>query len=273
MKITCDDLGAFVDAYIDEEFDHSDRADFEAHLSYCDACRREVEYQIAFTQHFKQVMRSSQTPTPQHLKQDILTMLKSQQVEPSAMSEPKAANARRGQYKRFLIAAAPVAATLSLVLLLPAFTIAPASSASAPIARQAVDWHHGDYPLEVQGEDAALISEWFSDKVSFPVRVPHFSGTEAKLLGGRLAQIEDRRAALVMYELKDGSRMSVMMFDGTGLEVPGDRIEKLGERDVALMRARGYEVAVMQDRGLTYSLTSDLNETEFVALMKASLTP
>ncbi len=270
MKITCDDLSAFVDAYIDDEFDERDRAEFEAHLAYCDSCRREVDEQIAFTQHFKKVMRASEPTTPEHLKHNILSMLEQQVSESQAKQE----QARRKQLvNRAGMAAAPIAATLALALMLPAFTVAPASSAPAPIAAQAVDWHHGDFPLEIQDSNPQAVTQWFEDKVSFPVRLPQLAGMDATLVGGRLAQIQDRRAALVLYELEDGSRMSVMMFDGQGLEVPGDRIKKLGNHDVALLRAKGYEVAVMQERGLTYSLTSDLNEDDFVSLMKASLTP
>lgn len=270
MKITCDDLSAFVDAYIDDEFDERDRADFEAHLSYCESCRHEVDYQIAFTQHFKQVMRAGEPATPEHLKHNILSMLEEQ----SQTAEAGRSQARRKKiFNRAGMAAAPIAATLAIALLLPAFTIAPAASAPSPVAAQAVDWHHGDFPLEIQDSSPEAVTQWFDGKVAFPVRLPQLADAEAKLVGGRLAQIQDRRAALVVYELQDGSRMSVMMFDGAGLEVPSDRIQKLGGHDVALLRAKGYEVAVMQDRGLTYSLTSDLNEDDFVSLMKASLTP
>lgn len=268
-KIQCDDLTAFIDAYIDDEFDERDRADFEAHLAYCEACREEVDYQIAFKQQFKQAMQSTRERTPEHLKSNILSMLQQTSME-QKIAQKK--SARKMLIKRAGAVALPAAAALTMALTLPAFTVAPASSAPANVASQAVDWHHGQYPLEVEATDPESVTSWFSDKVAFPVRLPKFSGVEAKLLGGRLAQIQDRRAALVLYELEDGSRMSVMMFDGQGIEVPGDRVKQIANRDVAFLKSGGYDVAVMQDRGLTYSMTSDLDEDKFHEVMKASLT-
>ncbi len=269
MKIQCDDLTAFIDAYIDDEFDERDRADFEAHLSYCEECRKEVEYQIAFKRHFKQSLQAATAPTPEHLKQNILSMLQETSQQERQQEKSRVSVQR---LKKAGLTAIPAAAALMLVMMLPVFTIAPASSAPASVAVQAADWHHGDLPLEIEHSDPAKVSDWFANKVKFPVRLPSFAGVDAKLLGGRLAQVQDRRAALVLYELEDGSHLSVMMFDGAGLEVPRDKVKKISNHDVAFLKANGYDVAVMQDRGLTYSLTSDLDEEQFQSLMKASLT-
>jgi hypothetical protein len=65
--------------------------------------------------------------------------------------------------------------------------------------------------------------------------------------------------------------MSVMMFRGDGLEVPSDKVRKISGRDVALMNANGYEVAVMQDNGVTYTVTTELDKTQFVSLMEEAL--
>ena len=106
-KIQCDDLTAFIDAYIDDEFDVRDRADFEAHLAYCEACREEVDYQLAFKQQFKQAMQATQERTPEHLKGNILSML--QQTSMQQRIEEKK-QARKRFVKRASAAALPAAA-------------------------------------------------------------------------------------------------------------------------------------------------------------------
>lgn len=133
-----------------------------------------------------------------------------------------------------------------------------------------MDWHVGNYPIEVTGPDSARVTHWFRDKVDFPVRLPQFAGRQVNLLGGRIAHVADRRAAYLVYEV-DGVRLSVLVFDGEGLTIPSDRIREVGGRDVALLNNKGYEVAVLQDGGVTYTLTSELSEPAFVELVAASL--
>ncbi|MFW6053699.1 MAG: hypothetical protein ACOC9J_02690, partial [Persicimonas sp.] len=72
------------------------------------------------------------------------------------------------------------------------------------------------------------------------------------------------------YEI-DGSRLSVMIFHGDDFKVPGDKIRKVGNRDIAVLESHGYEVAVLQDAGITYTMTSDLAEDELLDLVGASL--
>lgn len=261
MKLTCEDFTPFVDAYIDDELDAIDRAEFEAHVERCDACRAAVELQVQISAEIRS--QGEQVRAPERLRSNILAALEQEAAaQPAPAASPGTTLRRRGMM------AAPIAAALLLTLLLPAFTIAPASSTQLPIVEQTVDWHRGDYPLEISGPDATYVSRWFLGKVDFPVRLPQFE--DARLLGARIAHVQDRRAAYVLYEI-DGARMSVMMFHGDGLEVPGDKVRTLAGRDIALMNTNGYEVAVMQNNGITYTLTTELDEERFLDVMAGAL--
>lgn len=266
MKMTCDDLKPFVDVYIDNEFDDRERAEFEAHLEYCEECRREVDAQVQFKQQFKAALSTEQAP--EALKSSILSAL---QVESAQLHERASSKTRRQRTRQAKYLAAPAAAAIATMLLLPAFTVAPASSNQTPIAEQTVDWHRGDYPLEVNGPDANHVSRWFHGKVDFPVRLPHFSNQDTKLVGARIAHVQDRRAAYVLYELANGDRMSVMMFNGDGLEVPTDKIQHIAGRDVAMLNANGYDVAVMHNNNVTYTVTTELAHQDFTQMLEDSL--
>lgn len=166
----------------------------------------------------------------------------------------------------------PLAAVLLLAFALPSFTVAPAKSGQLPVVEQTVDWHVGNYPIEVTGPDSARVTQWFRNKVDFPVRLPKFANREVNLLGGRIAHVQDRRAAYLLYEV-DGSRMSVLVFNGEGLTIPSDKIRQVEGRDVAVLNNKGYEVAVLQDSGVTYTITSELPEDAFIDLVASSLRP
>ncbi len=258
MKLTCDEITAFVDAYLDDEFDAQERAEFEAHIGSCESCRKHVELQLEFKRQFKKTMAAERAP--EHLRENILVALQAE-----AGVAPRGANMRR-----YGMIAAPLAAALAAVLLLPALTIAPAASDTPPAIEQAVDWHQRDFPLEVRTQDPIEVSKWFKGKVDFPVRPPNFAAANGKLIGARLANVEDERAALVAYEV-DGQTLNVLMFHGDAIEVPSDKITSVADHNVALMSSRGYGVALMHDANITYAITSELGEADLVDVMTRSL--
>ena len=65
--------------------------------------------------------------------------------------------------------------------------------------------------------------------------------------------------------------MSVMMFHGDGMKVPASHIRSVAKRDIAIFNSDGYEVALLQDDGITYTITSDLAEEELVEIVGSSL--
>jgi anti-sigma factor RsiW len=266
----CEELIPFLDAYVDQELDAQDLGDMELHLRECDACRDRVAYQVSFKEHFRTVL--SQTRAPDDLRARLLDQLEDMTVPLSAadssveLSEPVS---RRAAWFRHAWVAAPLAAALGLVLLVPNFTVAPARSDVVPVVEQTVEWHNGNLPNEVSG-DAQNITKWFNDKVDFPVRLPRFQSDRVVLVGARLAHVQDRRAAYVAYEV-DGTRLSVMMFEGQGMVIPADRIRHVGTRDMMVVNQRGYEVALLQDDGVTYTITSELPEKAFLELVASTV--
>lgn len=277
--MTCEDFVPFIDAYVDQEFDERERAEMEVHLSTCAECRRRVEFEVKMKRELKACLEER---APDALRERIFRELELQAAEvPAAPMEvaaevvtlqPAAANddVRRPRMSRALGLVAPLAAVVALAFVLPSFTVAPAKSGQLPVVEQTVDWHVGNYPIEVTGPDSARVTHWFRDKVDFPVRLPQFAGRQVNLLGGRIAHVLDRRAAYLVYEV-DGVRLSVLVFDGEGLTIPSDRIRDVAGRDVALLNNKGYEVAVLQDAGITYTLTSELAEPEFLDVVASSL--
>lgn len=270
--MTCEEFLPFIDAYVDQEFDERERAEMDVHLGACPACRQRVEAQLHLKRQFKACL--ADTHAPDSLRARIFEGLEAQLATDTAEAEVielPVAEPQKSFLRRHAWLGAPLAAAVALLIALPAFTIAPAQSGQQPVIEQTIDWHVGNYPIEVTGPDGSRVSSWFRNKVDFPVRVPQFdSDSGANLLGGRIAHIGDRRAAYLVYEV-DGSRLSVLAFDGDGLTIPSDKIHKLGDRDVVLSTSKGYEVAILQDQGITYAITSELPHLQFVSVVQSSL--
>jgi anti-sigma factor RsiW len=263
MTMTCDDFVPFIPTYVDGEFDERERADMEAHLSVCRECRAKVERQMSFKHEFRACLTIPRAP-------EALRLRIVEQLEDIERSDGRKANSFRVRMVRTAWVAGPIAAMVAIVVMLPEFTVATAESGQLPVIEQTVDWHQGNYPLEVIGSDPGEVARWFHGKVDFSVRLPHFPDGRANLLGGRIAHIQDRRAAYVLYEV-DGAKFSVLLFHGDDLKVPRDRVRTLGDRDVALLSTKGYGIAVLQDNGVTYAMTSELSESRLADLVAQSL--
>lgn len=265
--MSCKDFRPFIGAYIDDEFDEREAAELEAHIDACSECRDELEAQLRFKRTFKKALSGDEEKAPDELKERILAEMSEIDVE----REQDEKSSGRPRAVAALAAAVPLAIGLAIVMwFMPSLTVAPVEGGQPPVVEQTVEWHRHDFPVEIGGPDRNQVTGWFRGKVDFPIRLPDFSQEGVQLVGGRIAHIQDRRAAYLSYEV-NGARMSVMMFHGEGLKVPTARIKRVANRDVALFNEHGYEVALLQDDGITYTITSDLTEEELVDVVASSI--
>lgn len=268
--MSCEDFRPFVGAYVDGEFDERETGEFEAHLQTCEECQRRVERRAEVKSALQE--STAEVEAPEGLRERIVEELHRVDDEESGERAPEA-EGRRASQLAYAAAAVPLAAGIALVAwLVPAMTVQPVESEELPIVEQTVEWHQRDFPVEVEGSDSAEISQWFGGKVDFPVRLPAFDGERIELVGGRIANVQNRRAAYISYRA-DGEELSVMLFRGEGLKVPGERVRDVAGREVAVLNNDGYGVAVMQNDGITYTMTSDLGQNELVELVSSSLEP
>lgn len=265
-EMGCKDFEPFIDAYIDEEFGERERADMEAHLDICKSCRCKVQTQLKFKQQLQQHL--GEKKAPDSLRDRVLAGLEEIEIECCDEAATTKGKWRTRVHPGWVVG--PLAAMVALAVVLPEFTVAPAASSPATMIDSTVDWHQGNFPLEVTTADTREAQEWFEDKVDFSVRLPQFDDDRVNLLGGRIAHIEDRRAAFLLYEV-DGSRMSAILFDGDGIKVPRENLRRMQDRDIAWLNQKGYGVAVVQDSGVTYAMISDLAEDRFLNLVSDSV--
>lgn len=248
----CSDLDRLLPAYADGEFADSDCAEIEAHLSDCTKCRDEVAAHLAFRCFLQEKACESPIRASTGLEERI--------------RKDMARERGRDQVRRFSLYSAMAAGLMAVASAGYLFADARAEPPELMLL-DAIDKHARALPVEVTpaGGD---VESWFRGKVDFRVRAPKFSAPSApRLMGARLANVRDRQAAYLVYGGDDSERRTTLLvFPGT-LDLPDGRRTQVGGRDVVMANQRGYNVAVWHQRGIVYSLVSDLDESDMIQLV------
>ena len=269
------------DAYVDGEVDPTTAIELEHHLAACTKCQEGV----AFTRGFKAQVRDALegAHAPATLRDRIIAALDEVDRERAEQGHPFVRVVTlRARYAVPLAAAAAVLMAVGWSLVAdeeaggqhahgePPVRSLSATTASAstsiPIFEDVVRVHTNDLPADVRGEQPQEVTNWFRNKVSFPVRPAEFERNDARLLGARLSNVRERGAAALFYDV-GGSRVTVVVFDrpsqplGDGLR----RTHLLG-REVRYQQVGGYVVPVREQSGITYAFTGDLDRGSLLRL-------
>jgi len=254
--------------YLDNELQGDERATVEAHLSGCESCAAILARELNFLNAVRE--GGSLYEAPPALRAKIEAILNAGQT---SVAEPRfAVKANRSASRLSWVVA--VAAVL-LVLLLPVLVwrvmkqteAMPVGQPSA-FALMAAETHlrrtRGQLPLEVESASPQNISDWFSNKVMFSVKLPNYqesSGQEKlyTLEGARLVGFQADYAAYVAYKMK-ARPISLVITSQTLAKPSGGEEINLRGLKFHYNAIDGLKVITWSDRGLTYALVSDLEE-------------
>lgn len=248
----CAEADTFIHAYVDGELAGVDRDSYEQHLFECDACSHACRLQGRF----KAAIRG-------HLPRLELPAGLMMRVQDALESAPPIR--RRWIWQTYPRLAPAAAAAVVLLAILGTAR----SHRSQFVLDQALSTYHSAMPMDVVDSNCSSIVNWFRGKVDFTVPRPRNAGS---CQGGRLVNVRDRFGAYVVYQVPSGHRVALMVFDGDDdlLESPRRRV--LADRNVYFGSARGASTAAYRDRdGLSYVLTSDLDEDALSNLVQAAL--
>ena len=164
--------------------------------------------------------------------------------------------------RRALLGVAPVLVIVAVALLTATFY----PSRPEVVMESMIIKHQRNLPLEITG-GPEVVRSWFDGKVPFAVPPPRVEPI-ASLRGGRISQLGDREAAYLQYEQR-GQRISVFVFDPSGLRLQAPRRAVIHNREVFIQGTRGYHIAVFQDRDLGYAIAGSVDEPEFIQFVSA----
>jgi anti-sigma factor RsiW len=252
----CRDIERDVDSFIDGELALLESTEVETHLRGCSSCKNLVDEQRSMKLSLRVALRA---PIPPEKLREF--------VQCSLHGEVLAAqrSARWHRLRR------PMLLMLSAIAAAMALVIGPLRPTQPEIAVESmIVKHQRNLPLEIIG-GPEVVRNWFDGKVPFAVPPPRVEPV-ASLRGGRISQLGDREAAYLQYEQR-GQRISVFVFESGGLRLQAPRRAVIGNREVYIEGARGYRVAVFQDRDLAYAITGSVDEPEFIQFLSAMMPP
>jgi len=128
--------------------------------------------------------------------------------------------------------------------------------------------HARALPLDFAASDVGSAQRWLEGKVDFGVQLPHLGQVQ----GVRLSNVHSRQAAVVTYTLPagDGRRVSLLIVDDPEQQLLAGAARRIADREIWLSQARGFNVASWRNHEIVYSLISDLDEQDVLALVKSA---
>src|SRR5262249_46750582 len=117
-------------------------------------------------------------------------------------------SARVAAIRPWLVGTGAAAAALLIASILPG--LQPASSLVTELVSKHSTYAQIEHPAEFASEEPRAVELWFRQRAGLRVTVSDYSASGIRLMGGRLAEAVDHKAAYVLYE-KGHTLMSVFM--------------------------------------------------------------
>ena len=231
----CAELSKFLHAYLDGELVEDDRVGYAAHLRSCDRCRQIANFELAFRE---------------RVRDCVEPVCASASLKARVQQALDEVDRPRWWLQPWFRRAVPVAVGLAGLAVFVVWQRSAQQQRLSQIAEASISYHRQRLPMDVQGSSPEPIRRYFSDKVGFAVHLPRFAGRHAELMGARLTQLREHKAAYLVYRV-DGQRVSVFIVD------PGALPGEAQSRPVFLHDARGYRAAVFRRGGTGFAVTSD----------------
>jgi anti-sigma factor (TIGR02949 family) len=189
--MNCVELDSRLHPYVDGELSVDEMAAADAHVAACPACATLVMNERAFRRLLRAQPREA---APDELRTRIVHAVRREARKPL----------RRAAW----LAVPAMAAAVLMMTVLPVWKQPP------PLVSDLVDKHIAyaqlERPAELASRDGDEIARWFRERAGMRVIVPDYSPSGIQLIGARLAEAHERRAAYLLYE-KGRTLLSVFM--------------------------------------------------------------
>lgn len=237
--MTCQEFEIALHPYVDGELPVGEMTAAEAHVAECRRCRALAREE--------RVLR-------------LVLRRQPREVAPPVLREGIRATLRREARRtvgrsRLLVPTLTVAAALLVVAVL--FGLRPAPSVIAELVDKHIAYAQLERPAELASSDAAEITEWFHTRASLRVIVPDFSRAGLRLVGARIADADEHKAAYLLYE-KGHTLLSVFMLRSERGMPAGRRVVFRGH-DYMTAEQKGFRTVAWADGHTLFGLVSSLD--------------
>lgn len=239
--MNCQDFQTHLAPFVDGELGVNETAAAGAHLADCPRCQTLAEQERQFRQLLRRQPREA---APPEFRARVTALCRRE--------------ARRKALRPWLVAPALAAAAALAVALLQ-----PGLGRPGPLVGELVANHVAyadiERPAEFTSADRRKVAEWFRERAALRATVPDLSGAGIRLVGGRIGQIRERRAAFVLYE-KGRTLLSIFMVPtlGGGAALPGTPVSYRSHQYVT-QEQKGYRTVAWTEGDTLFGLVSLLD--------------
>ncbi len=255
MSVSCEQATRWTDAWIDGELDPSAALLIEDHMAGCGCCRAEADM-IRKLKRGLGALREDCAPTA--LRYRITAALDACDREQEA---ERASVVRKKHARNFALAGAALAGVVMANGFKQRAAVPVTAAGMLPVVEDIANRHARELPVEVTNSDPAAVSQWFRGKLDIPVRPVTFRGSQARLVGARISNVQNQMAAALYYDV-DGRRMTVFVFDHTLMPRTVESTAMVQGRPVYVTSSHGYTVTFTEQQGIGYAIASDLPPQE-----------
>jgi anti-sigma factor RsiW len=255
--MTCEDARTRLLDFVRHRLDPAMETDVGAHVAACTACASAAKAEQALDELLQDRLPRYEAPVALERRLGLL------------LGQPEAVPRRPP--RRWRIVAPAMAAGLALVAIGVALQRGGAGRDGelALLASEAVNDHlrvlASQHPVDVESGGTHQVKPWFEGKLDFAPVVPALEGTDVHLRGGAVGYVFDRKAAVLVYQLRLHV-VTLFVFRADGLAWPEAGGRWVGPARVQQQSIRGFTAFLWRDGGLGYALVSDVNANELSQL-------
>lgn len=238
--MNCVEFERHLHAYVDDELSVSEMLVADVHLAECADCRALAARERRFRQLIRRQPRES---APSEFRARITRRIRGA--------------GRLAVVRPWLIA--PLAAGAAVLALVLWPTTQPSSQLVSELVDKHIAYAQIEQPAEFGSTDPVAVEQWFRTRAALRVTVSDYSPSGIRLVGARLADAAEQKAAYVLYE-KGHTLLSVFMVpvSANGSDLRGTHASYRGHEYVTLER-KGYRTVSWVDGQTLLGLVSMLD--------------
>jgi anti-sigma factor RsiW len=238
--MNCQEFEIALHPFVDGELTVSEMTAAEAHAAECRRCGALARQEREFRQLLRRQPREA---APAALRASIQASLRRQ--------------ARRTVARPWVVVPGLTAVAAALLVAVLLLALRPAPSLVAELVDKHIAYAQLERPAELASSDPVEIVEWFRARASLRVIVPDYSQAGIRLVGARIADADERKAAYLLYE-KGHTLLSVFMLRSERAEPSGRRVAFRGH-DYVTAERKGYRTVAWADGQSLFGLVSSLD--------------
>ena len=254
--LSCEQCRKYLAFFLDQALGVKESLDVQEHLQECPDCTDLVAGERALRAMVRQ--QATTAPLPEAEKRRLIRHA----MQRRRQRQPWLATLRDAVQWRDVGLGVAFAAAVLLVFMSPLRNLLNGNDAASKFVHETAMAYHTyldqDVPMEVKTSDDGQLIRWANDVIGHSLHVPCITDKAARLVGGRLCRLRDRKGLAMKYRHAD-SDLLVFAFRDAALSLPARRMTPTEAGRFYVQHVAGRPVILWQRAGVTYSMVGDID--------------